>query len=144
MQELQPYKKEDLTEVLALFRLNVPEYFAAHEEADLQEYLAKHGNTHFVMKEQERIIGTGGYVAKGDTHMLAWYFVHPDYYGKGIGTAIAQHCLNILHTLSQDKIVVRTSQLAYKFFERLGFTLTHTEDNYWGDGLHLYYMVYKK
>jgi ribosomal protein S18 acetylase RimI-like enzyme len=38
------------------------------------------------------------------------------------------------------KLVVRTSQLAYKFFERLGYHLIRTEKDYWGKGLDLYLM----
>lgn len=145
MTKLLPYNEKYRTDIVQLFRMNVPAYFAAHEEADLLDYLAKHGDSHYVMTTEEAIVGTGGYVTEGDTGVLSWYFVHPDHYGKGTGSAIAQHCLNILkedHTLKQ--IIVRTSQLAYPFFARFGFEVTKTVKDYWGKGFDLYYMQLKK
>lgn len=39
-----------------------------------------------------------------------------------------------------DKLVVTTSQLAFRFIEKFGFDLIQTEKDYWGPGLDLYLM----
>jgi ribosomal protein S18 acetylase RimI-like enzyme len=37
-------------------------------------------------------------------------------------------------------IIVRTSQLAYKFYQKVGFELEKTEKDFWAKGFDLYQM----
>ena len=39
------------------------------------------------------------------------------------------------------RIVCRTSQVAYRFFEKFGFQLQYTTPDFWAPGLDLYYMT---
>ena len=38
-------------------------------------------------------------------------------------------------------IECQTSQVAYRFFEKFGFVLQHTEPKHWAPGLDLYFMT---
>ena len=68
-------------------------------------------------------------------------FFHPNSSGQGLGTKAVEHCLNILKLDPMlEKLVVTTSQLAYKFFDKFGYVLVMTEKDHWEKGLDLYLM----
>jgi len=39
-----------------------------------------------------------------------------------------------------ERVCVRTSQMAYQFYEKMGFRLERTERDYWAQGFDLYEM----
>ena len=54
------------------------------------------------------------------------------------------HRIEKLRNISSiKKIIVRTSQLVYKFYEKQGFVLLEVKKDYWADGLDMYKMEYK-
>ncbi len=69
--------------------------------------------------------------------------MHPDYQGKSLGKKLLRYRIEVLKAIpSIKKITVRTSQLAYKFYEKQGFTLNEIKRNYWADGFDMYSMQY--
>ena len=71
--------------------------------------------------------------------------IHPKFQGKSLGTKLLNHRLEILKTIpSIQRITVRTSQVAYKFYEKHGFVLHEIKKDYWADGFDMYRMVYGK
>ena len=64
--------------------------------------------------------------------------------GKGIGKKLTQHRINHLKgNLEINIIRVRTSQHAYKFYEKMGFELEKIEKEYWAKNFDLYLMQMK-
>ncbi|MGK7397515.1 MAG: GNAT family N-acetyltransferase [Candidatus Cyclobacteriaceae bacterium M3_2C_046] len=95
-------------------------------------------------RENDRIIGAGGinYFYHQGLTRLSWDLVHPNYHERGIGTSLVQYRLEIIKTNPLiKKVQVRTSQLTYGFYEKMGFRLEKTEKNSWADGFDLYQMV---
>jgi ribosomal protein S18 acetylase RimI-like enzyme len=95
------------------------------------------------LKTKNRIIGGVGFEIRerDSSGRINWIFLHPGFSGAGHGKKAVEYCLSILKADPAVKVlVVRTSQLAYKFFESLGYNLVRTEKNYWGQGLDLYLM----
>lgn len=138
------YENADKEQVLDLFRLNVPRYFAAQEEADLDNYLDKYLEYHYVMEADGMIVGNGGFnlFNDGSTASLSWGFFHPQYQGKGLGTLLTRFRIQQIKERNNVKeIEVRTSQYTYKFYERFGLQIREVIKDYWGDGLDLYHMA---
>lgn len=138
-----PYQTSNKEALLDIFRLHVPNYFDASEEKEFSSYLELKANTYFCMFENETLVGGVGYEFKEEDQSgrINWIFIHPTYNGKGLGKKAVDHCLTILRKDARVRVlIVRTSQLVYPFFEKLGYALTKTEKNYWAKGFDLYQM----
>lgn len=143
---IRPYISEDKKELVEVLTLNVPKYFDPKEIQDFKKYLEVHESTYFTVTSGNKIIGGVGcnYLKKNSVGEITWIFFHPKFAGKGFGNKAVTHCLSILKSNSEiQKVTVRTSQLAYGFFEKFGFDTTKIEKDYWGIGLDLYQMELK-
>ncbi|MBC5775486.1 GNAT family N-acetyltransferase [Pontibacter sp. KCTC 32443] len=140
---IRPYTPTDKPSLIALLKLNIPLYFAEAEEADFIEYLEQHLEDYFVVEEDNIIVGAGGinYFPDEKLVRISWDIVHPAYQGKGIGSSLMQHRINYIRKQpGVNLIVVRTTQLVYPFYQKMGFKLVKTERDYWAEGFDLYEM----
>jgi ribosomal protein S18 acetylase RimI-like enzyme len=140
---IRPYTITDKEILLGVFKLNVPFYFALHEADEYKKYLEANGSSYFTIEYDNKIVGGVGYNINIEeaTGSITWIFLHPDYSGLKLGKQAVEHCMTILEMSSEvKKLVIRTSQLAYIFFERFGYEVVFTQKNYWGQNLDLYYM----
>lgn len=144
MMQLRRYRSSDLDQLISLFLLNTPAFFCPEEQEGLRHYLQQEVEDYFVIEEDGKLLASGGCNVIESTGRLSWYLVHPDSQGKGLGRQLALHGMQVLRdNPAVQHIEVRTSQLVYPFYEKLGFVLRFTEDNYWGQGMHLYHMDLK-
>ncbi|WP_347159648.1 GNAT family N-acetyltransferase [Pontibacter chitinilyticus] len=138
---IRPFRKDDTGQLLELLRLNTPLYFAPSEEADLAEYLDKYAESYFVVEEGGKVIGAGGinyFLASGEAR-ISWDILHPAYQGKGIGKQLLHYRIVLIKTNPAIRLViVRTSQLVYKFYEKAGFRLEKVQKDFWAKGYDLY------
>lgn len=138
---IRAFTTDDTEKMMRVFALNVPQYFAAEEAQELAAYLIKYGDTYFTLEEKGEIIGGLGYIIKEKEGHITWIFIHPEKAGKGFGKQAVSHCLKLLKTHENiEKLVVRTSQFADKFFASLGYELLYIKKDYWAQGIDLYYM----
>ncbi len=140
---IRPYTAKDKNDLVKLIRLNTPKYFAATEEIDFINYLDKEVEDYFVVEDKGKVIGSGGinYFLTEGIARISWDVIHPDYQGKGIGTKLLLHRIqHIQKKQNIQSIVVRTSQLAYQFYQKMGFNLKSIEQDFWAKGLDLYLM----
>lgn len=141
---IRPYQPTDFNELINLVRLNTPEFFAESEETDFIDYLENELEDYFVILENNTIIGSGGinYFPKEKVARISWDMIHPDFQGKGVGRALTEHRLNVIKNRNDVALVmVRTSQLAYQFYQKMGFELEKIEKNFWAEGFDLYQMI---
>lgn len=144
---IRAYESKDQQDVIHLIQLNTPEYFAAEEEQDLIFYLENEIEKYFVLLYDNKIVGCGGINFANDKTIgkISWDIFHPEYQGKSLGTMLMKHRIDLLQAMdSIQKITVRTSQLAYKFYEKQGFELLKISENFWAEGIDMYYMEFKK
>jgi [ribosomal protein S18]-alanine N-acetyltransferase len=143
---IREYNYEDKTSLVDLLELNIPKYFAPEEKADFNYYLDHERELYYVLLFNDKIVGGGGINFADDhtTGKISWDILHPDYQGKSLGTKLLKHRINkILSFENILKITVRTSQLAYRFYEKQGFELFEKVKDFWAEGFDLYHMQYK-
>lgn len=136
---IRQYKKSDKELLKNILRANIPHYFSPEEEADFVEYIDIHIEQYFVAEYNNTIVGCGGLNFFEDHVKISWDMIHPDYQGKGIGGLLLTHRINkIKEEANVKKIIVRTSQLVYPFYEKHGFSLIEVQPDYWAVGYDLY------
>lgn len=143
---IRAYTSEDKRKLLELLRLNTPKFFDPEEEKEFDDYLNNQSQHYFVVEELNTIVGSGGinYWEDGKIARISWDMVHPEYQGQGIGSKLTQYRIDQIKMEPKvEVIVVRTTQLVYKFYQKMGFQLMKTEKDYWARGFDLYYMEMK-
>jgi len=140
---IRTYSANDREEVIALLQLNIPQYFDPSETKDFKEYLEQHLEDYFVVEDQGAIIGAGGinYFPEQNKARISWDFIHPDYQGKGVGKQLLNYRIARVKLNQKIKYIeVRTSQMAFKFYKKVGFELETIEKDFWAKGFNLYLM----
>ncbi|MBP2832136.1 GNAT family N-acetyltransferase [Aquimarina sp. U1-2] len=140
---IRPFKLDDKESLLRIFRLNIPEFFDKNEIKDFEEYLNQNAETYLTVEVDNTIVGGTGYYVNEDDNSgrITWIFFDPSYSGKGLGKQSVEYCLKIFREDKMvKKLIVTTSQLAYRFFEKFDYSINRIEKNYWGEGLDLYEM----
>lgn len=140
---IRTFANQDKEAILNLFQLNTPAYFSEAEEKDLLHYLENEIELYFVIEVDHKIVGSGGINFSDDRRRakISWDLLHPDFHRKSLGTKLLKHRLNLLEKINGlESITVRTSQLAYSFYEKFGFKLKEVVKDYWAEGFDLYRM----
>jgi ribosomal-protein-alanine N-acetyltransferase len=144
---IRAYKPTDRTTIIELLRLNTPHYFAPEEEKDLLYYLDHEIEYYFVIETDGKVVGSGGINFSDDptTGKISWDILHPEHQGKSLGSTLLKYRIGKLKEFEKlEKIIVRTTQLVYRFYEKNGFKITDVVENYWAEGFHLYRMEYSE
>lgn len=141
---IRRYNTKDQNNIIQLFKLNVPMHFHPTEEMDLVHYLENKIEDYFVFENNKEILGAGGinYDMESKTAIISWDFIHPLHHKKGIGSQLMQYRLEHIQSIKDlHSIRVRTTQLTYEFYEKMGFKLKEIQFDYWEKGFHLYLMT---
>jgi len=141
---IREYSESDKPEVVKLLQFNTPEYFDPSEEIEFIDYLDNKIEDYFVVLRNSKIVGAGGinYFPDESMSRISWDMIHPDYQGKGVGKELTQYRIDLIKASSKniELIVVRTTQLTYKFYKKMGFVLDKIEKDYWAKDFDLYQM----
>ena len=142
---IRKYVSNDKAHIIALLRLNTPEYFSPSEEPDLFHYLENESQNYFVIEFDGKIVGCGGFNFSDDltVGIISWDIFHPDHQGKGFGSMLTNFRIEKIKEFESVKTIrVRTSQLAFKFYEKFGFKLKEIVKDYWAEGFDMYRMEF--
>ena len=143
---IRNYKKSDKENLIKLLKLNTPTYFSPEEEKDFINYLENEIDLYFVLEFKYKIIGCGGINLPKDKNVgiISWGMLHPDYQRKGFGTLLLKHRIAELQKINTvSRIIVRTSQHVYPFYEKSRFKVINTISDYWAEGFDLIEMEYQ-
>lgn len=142
---IHPYSSQNFVDVMQLIKLSTPHYFAPEETSDFEHYLKHEIEQYFVIEVKQHIIGCGGVNFENNftTAKISWDLIHPDYQGKGYGRLLLEHRLQLLRAMPTiNCVMVRTSQHAFRFYEKSGFVLQEVQPNYWAEGYDMYMMEF--
>ncbi len=141
------FKTSDKLAIIELVRLNTPKYFDHSELNDLENYLDNEIEEYFVVEKNGEILGSGGinYFLEDHSACISWDVVSPKAQGRGIGRELTQFRIKKAFSKEQvEKLVVRTSQHTFKFYEKQGFNLDAVKKDFWAVGYDLYEMSMNK
>jgi ribosomal-protein-alanine N-acetyltransferase len=144
---IRSYAPKDKEKLVNLLRLNTPTYFDSSEETDYIDYLNNHSDNYFLIEEDNVILGAGGFNFSEDkkSARISWDLVHPDAQGRGLGSMLTKFRIDKIKEHPEVELIsVRTSQLVYKFYKKLGFELKEIVKDYWAKGFDLYRMELKE
>ena len=137
---IRKYSNSDKPKIIELLRKNTPEYFDSSEEKDFENYLDNEVEDYFVYEIDSEIIGAGGinYFTEQKLARISWDMINPNSQGNGIGKKLTQYRINYLNENPKiELIIVRTTQLVYKFYEKMGFKLEKVEKDFWAENFDL-------
>jgi len=134
---------KDLNFLIKIFTLNIPKYFDKTELDDFKKYFNSNNiETYFIIESEGKILGAAGYAYENkQTANICWVFIDSDYHGNGLGTKLVNHCIDILKRDHQLNVIqLETSNLTYKFYEKLNFKIQYIKKEYWPNNDDLYFM----
>jgi ribosomal-protein-alanine N-acetyltransferase len=140
---IKKYEAVHRAGVLELLRLNTPKYFSPDERQDLIDYLDNHLEYYYVVESENQVMGCGGLNLSDEPEVIriSWDIIHPESQGRGLGKELTRFRMERIQEIPGIKMVsVRTSQLAYKFYEKLGFELKEVVKDFWAEGYDMYRM----
>lgn len=128
---------------MQIFRLNTPEFFAPEEITEFEDYLEKFPETYYVIERDGEI--RGGFACEyrqtDKSGRINWIFIAPESKESGLGSEAVNFCFENFKSNKQiERLVIRTSQFAWKFFSKFGYRLIERIENYWAKGIDLYLM----
>ena len=136
-------QKQDFKFLSKIFSLNIPKYFDKKELYDFKKYFnSKNLESYFIIESQGKVVGGGGYAYENmKTARICWLFIDPNYHGFGFGKKLVNYCIKILKNNRRLNVIeVETSNLTYKFYEKLNFKIVYIKKDYWPNNDDLYFM----
>ena len=143
MAVIRTAQKQDFKFLSKIFSLNVPKYFDKKELNDFKKYFnSKNLESYFIIESQGKVVGGGGYAYENmKTARICWLFIDPNYHGFGFGKKLVNYCIKILKNDRKLRVIeVETSNLTYKFYEKLNFKIEYIKKDYWPNNDDLYFM----
>ena len=143
MAVIRSAQKQDFKILSKIFSLNVPKYFDKKELNDFKKYFnSKNLESYFIIESQGKVVGGGGYAYENmKTARICWLFIDPNYHGFGFGKKLVNYCIKILKNNRRLNVIeVETSNLTYKFYEKLNFKIEYIKKDYWPNNDDLYFM----
>ena len=143
MAVIRSAQKQDFKFLSKIFSLNVPKYFDKKELNDFKKYFnSKNLESYFIIEFQGKEVGGGGYAYENiKTARICWLLIDPNYHGLGLGKKLVNYCIKILKNDRKLSVIeVETSNLTYKFYEKLNFKIEYIKKDYWPNNDDLYFM----
>lgn len=124
---LRPYTAADEETCLALFDSNVPASFSAEERVEFLAFLRALPGPYFVLEQDGRAVGCGGYALApdGTTADLCWGMIDRSRQHRRLGAYLLEARIDrIIAARDATAVALRTVEETVPFFRKFGFELT--------------------
>lgn len=150
---IRNYTASDRDACRAIFVSNMPTFFAPEELVDFDDWLDGYRkkdvsddtvDAYFVLENDGRLLACGGFFLELSSRLatMTWGMVANDQHGKGYGRQLLLYRIEQIRTILPDAtIALDTSQHAYRFFGKLGFSVQKVTPNGYAKGLDRYDMI---
>jgi predicted N-acetyltransferase YhbS len=118
------YEPADLDQCVALYAANEAGRFPEGVQDQYRKSLARQSSYFLVLKQEGRIIATGGISLLGrpDVAVLCFGLVDPKHHGQGIGTAMVLTHLALLPRKFTYMVFIAAVEKSVGFYRRFGFS----------------------
>ena len=143
MEVIRKAQPSDLNCLVRIFTLNIPKYFHEEELVDFKKYFNSNNiETYYIIESEGEILGASGYDYENiQTARICWVFVDSNHHSTGLGKKLVNYCVDILKRDNQLNVIeLETSNLTYKFYEKLDFKIQYIKKEYWPNNDDLYFM----
>jgi len=144
--EIIDFNVNNLDDLVSIMQSNIPIYFAEHEVSEFKSFFTDNQESYkywIATKDNKVVAGAGiAYNEKLTEGYLCWGMVQNELRCQGIGTVLTKMRIeDAKKTLGVGgKIICKTTQHSYTYYQKMGFKLLFTVDNHWTEGMHLYEM----
>jgi ribosomal protein S18 acetylase RimI-like enzyme len=133
---IQPLQPKDQAEVRALILAGLVEHWVVLDPGrnpDLEDISQSYAGAVFlVAREQDRIVGTGALVPRGQqTGEIVRMSVALDMRRRGVGRRLLERLIREANAMGMCQLVLETTETwqgAIEFYQRFGFQETHRMD----------------
>ncbi|MBL7921627.1 MAG: GNAT family N-acetyltransferase [Bacteroidia bacterium] len=153
---IREYRASDRSACIAIFKSNMPLYFAPEEFPLLENWLDSkdkneiayennHAEHFYVVEKNSMVVACGGFYLTNETDAkITWGMVENSYHKKGIGKEFLLYRLEEIKQHYPESIIsLDTSQHTFSFFEKMGFTVKKITREGYGKNLDRYDMILK-
>lgn len=144
MAHIRAYAVTDRPACLAVFRSNLPKYFAPEELPLFTDWLDRPELAdYYVLEAAGKVAGCGGFYALPEQKLanLAWGMIHAAYHGRGYGRQLTAFRLALMRERYPGYALrLSTSQHTFGFYEKQGYRIVEVIRHGFGEGLDKYIM----
>jgi N-acetylglutamate synthase-like GNAT family acetyltransferase len=150
---IRNYTASDRDACRAIFISNIPKFFAPVELIDFDSWLdgyrkqdvsADTVNAYFVLEEDGQVLASGGFFLDLPSRQatMTWGMVANDQHGKEYGRQLLLYRIEQIRTIQPDAVIaLDTSQYAFRFFEKMGFSVQKIMPNGYAEEMDRYDML---
>lgn len=150
MTTIKPYLPVYKNDLLAVFKSNMPLYFAQEELPLFDAFLDRdmERGPYYIIFKDGAIVGCGGIALNQPTKytnephvIMTWGMVDNARHKEGFGKDLLLYRIEKAKEIYPGvKIALGTTQHTFEFFEKYGFKTVFYEKDHWAKGLDLYQM----
>ncbi len=133
---IRAYGNDDFENTVKIIESNQVKYFMPSDITEFSLFLEEGPDHFYVGTLNAEIVACGGFWFPGQTQAsLTWGMVLSSSHGRGFGSQMLKHRIELIKKYGAKEIVCSTSQLTERFFAKHGFIKQSQEPDGYGPNI---------